>query len=139
MELINPLRHHNCIVQFIHKITDANEVLTEGFYPIIAVQWWFIDQGAAFNVPVLTNIRNDGFQVFFLFGVQHMPTQEFRKLLYSYRPVNTYLRTDKGSHTSSIQPIAFGYILIVIFLDKDKGKSFFFECCRDWGIKKRTA
>ena len=50
------LCYHNRIVQLVHKITNADEVLTESFYPIIAIQWRFIDQGTALNVPILTNI-----------------------------------------------------------------------------------
>ena len=37
------LRYHNGIMQLIHEIPYTDEVLTEGFYPVITIQRRFID------------------------------------------------------------------------------------------------
>ena len=39
----NSLCHHNGIMQLIHKIPYTDEVLTEGFYPIVTIQWRLVD------------------------------------------------------------------------------------------------
>ena len=37
------LRYHNGIMQLIHEIPYTDEMLTEGFYPVITIQWRLID------------------------------------------------------------------------------------------------
>ena len=55
-------------MQFFYILPYVDKIIPEYIQPIEFIKRWFIDYGLCRNVAIFTYIRDNGFQIFFLFG-----------------------------------------------------------------------